>query len=432
MPTHIRKVRKPWFLLTHSIRSRVFFSFVCFFSFSSQKKKRNRHNKNKYLKKNKFISFFSVTKSKERNEPKKEKPVAEEQCFALQNQMDVGKNEVFPLSVPLLCIRTRSAVTSLPCKGCGTLVSEVVRNSTLTRLRHPLPEVEGKESSHPEQVTETQYKKSHLLHFIKGGKTESLPCKGGGTNVPEGLLTKKKTAFTLAEVLITLGIIGIVAAMTMPALMQDYKYKEFDARFKVAQNVLNNAVSWFHARDRMIYGYTYCTTQNGSNDYEKCLEHGASEVFQTFFGEAFTSLYGAEKHHSEYNHIYKNFSGATEFYAVYIDDGHMQIPNGMSILFEVNGYSDEPIIHIDINGINEKPNRFGYDIFSFMIGKNDKVCPLGSSQCGIRLNYAENTTDFTKSKYCNPSSDSNLNGLTCGYFAVNDSNYFKKIMKKQK
>ncbi len=29
---------------------------------------------------------------------------------------------------------------------------------------------------------------------------------------------KKKNAFTLAEVLITLGIIGIVAAMTMPTL----------------------------------------------------------------------------------------------------------------------------------------------------------------------------------------------------------------------
>ena len=71
----------------------------------------------------------------------------------------------------------------------------MVRNSTLTRLRHPLPELEGKESSHPEPVTETQYKKSHLLHFIKGGKTESLPCKGGGTDVPEGLLTKKKAAF---------------------------------------------------------------------------------------------------------------------------------------------------------------------------------------------------------------------------------------------
>ena len=32
--------------------------------------------------------------------------------------------------------------------------------------------------------------------------------------------TQKKHAFTLAEVLITLGIIGIVAALTLPALIQ--------------------------------------------------------------------------------------------------------------------------------------------------------------------------------------------------------------------
>ena len=33
------------------------------------------------------------------------------------------------------------------------------------------------------------------------------------------------TAFTLAEVLVTLGIIGVVAAMTLPALVQNYKEK---------------------------------------------------------------------------------------------------------------------------------------------------------------------------------------------------------------
>ena len=32
-----------------------------------------------------------------------------------------------------------------------------------------------------------------------------------------------KQAFTLAEVLITLGIVGIVAAMTLPSLIQDYQ-----------------------------------------------------------------------------------------------------------------------------------------------------------------------------------------------------------------
>lgn len=35
-----------------------------------------------------------------------------------------------------------------------------------------------------------------------------------------------KTAFTLAEVLITLGIIGIVAAMTLPSIIQKQYQKE--------------------------------------------------------------------------------------------------------------------------------------------------------------------------------------------------------------
>ena len=40
----------------------------------------------------------------------------------------------------------------------------------------------------------------------------------------------KKTAFTLAEVLITLGIIGVVAAMTMPSLIANHKEKETVAK----------------------------------------------------------------------------------------------------------------------------------------------------------------------------------------------------------
>ena len=43
---------------------------------------------------------------------------------------------------------------------------------------------------------------------------------------------KMKTAFTLAEVLITLGIIGIVSAMTIPTLINNYKEKVRDNQFK--------------------------------------------------------------------------------------------------------------------------------------------------------------------------------------------------------
>ena len=43
-----------------------------------------------------------------------------------------------------------------------------------------------------------------------------------------------KKGFTLAEVLITLGIIGVVAAMTLPTLMQNYQKKVAVERAKKA------------------------------------------------------------------------------------------------------------------------------------------------------------------------------------------------------
>lgn len=47
-------------------------------------------------------------------------------------------------------------------------------------------------------------------------------------------VSKRKTAFTLAEVLITLGIIGIVAAMTLPGLIGAWKDKQFKTAYKKA------------------------------------------------------------------------------------------------------------------------------------------------------------------------------------------------------
>ena len=51
----------------------------------------------------------------------------------------------------------------------------------------------------------------------------------------------KKSAFTLAEVLITLGIIGIVAAMIMPMLIQKYKEQETVAKVKKFYSVFSQA-----------------------------------------------------------------------------------------------------------------------------------------------------------------------------------------------
>ena len=66
------------------------------------------------------------------------------------------------------------------------------------------------------------------------------------------LVSSKKPAFTLAEVLITLGIIGIVAAMTIPTLISNYKEKELVTKAKKALSQINNAVDM--ARAENSYG----------------------------------------------------------------------------------------------------------------------------------------------------------------------------------
>ncbi len=51
-----------------------------------------------------------------------------------------------------------------------------------------------------------------------------------------------KLAFTLSEVLITLGIIGVVAAMTIPALMNQANDVELKNKFKKEYSVFSQAI----------------------------------------------------------------------------------------------------------------------------------------------------------------------------------------------
>ena len=55
-------------------------------------------------------------------------------------------------------------------------------------------------------------------------------------------IRNRKAAFTLAEVLITLGIIGVVAAMTMPTLIMQHQKKVFATRVKQTYSIVSNAL----------------------------------------------------------------------------------------------------------------------------------------------------------------------------------------------
>lgn len=54
-------------------------------------------------------------------------------------------------------------------------------------------------------------------------------------------MKKEKSGFTLAEVLVTLGIIGVVAAITLPQLITNYKEKQRVTQLQKAYSVLQQA-----------------------------------------------------------------------------------------------------------------------------------------------------------------------------------------------
>ena len=88
-------------------------------------------------------------------------------------------------------------------------------------------------------------------------------------SVGGGNLAAPKLAFTLAEVLITLGIIGVVAAMTMPTLIQNYRRKVVEKKLYTTYNILQNMV-------RMS------AVDNG-DPYNWVLDNDDDEIFEKYF-----------------------------------------------------------------------------------------------------------------------------------------------------
>lgn len=86
------------------------------------------------------------------------------------------------------------------------------------------------------------------------------------------LPTKVKFGFTLAEVLITLGIIGIVAAMTIPTLISKNQKRVIEAKLKEDYSIIQQVIKSNEGNDvdmSMIL-------QDGNTDSQK-------EWFETYF-----------------------------------------------------------------------------------------------------------------------------------------------------
>ena len=167
-----------------------------------------------------------------------------------------------------------------------------------------------------------------------------------------------KKGFTLAEVLITIGIIGVVSALTLPTLIQDTQNKELEVRLKTTFNQMNQISQRFYA-DNGISFTEWASDRGNVLDY-------AAEFMKYYKGNLKASDYTYQDDIS--TAPYPMFLlGGQKSDSVLCDDGGFNSEVGGRLFFfnntppaGVNG----PIICVDINGY-QRPNTFGRDILYF-------------------------------------------------------------------
>ena len=171
-------------------------------------------------------------------------------------------------------------------------------------------------------------------------------------------VTAAKAAFTLAEVLITLAIIGVVAALTIPTLLNNYNDKVLETRYKKAVNIMTNGFKLMMSNEQVFDVKDLAIMQCSDIDcyldeYKKVFkivrDNSSPDIIQTF-GEEYTinnqkiSFAGNEK----YAPIFQTADGIS----------YMGMPQNGEIMF-----------YADLNGRSE-PNTFGKDMFMFSLSGN--------------------------------------------------------------
>lgn len=195
---------------------------------------------------------------------------------------------------------------------------------------------------------------------------------------------KKNIGFTLAEVLITLGIIGVVAALTIPTLINNYQKKVTLTRLKQSYSILQNAIlaSQVENGDTQTWGLSAYR-----KDYDDDTIGEVSKDVSSSICNKYLVPYLKTSEKPEYKSLKK--AGWDEIYDLSgekskrpsIDDTYYIIPlaNGSTIMANINGTENKQvyglIFYIDING-PQKPNVSGKDLFVMEL-------VLSSSQFGF-------------------------------------------------
>ena len=170
-----------------------------------------------------------------------------------------------------------------------------------------------------------------------------------------------KSAFTLAEVLVTLGIIGVVSAMTVPTLIQNHQRKTYVVQLHKFYNEMSQAL------------LQYQTDKNAVNLKEAGLNSNAAigDFIKKYFkvvndcGSIRTPCFGAD--------TYKKINGGIFTTSL---GNYLTIASGVSIAYAYvgneNGNGRFITFDIDINGA-KGPNVAGRDAFVLGVFSNGVI-----------------------------------------------------------
>ena len=186
-----------------------------------------------------------------------------------------------------------------------------------------------------------------------------------------------KKAFTLAEVLITLTIIGVIAALTIPNLMQNYRKQERISQIKTAYTILGNAAKlaiaehgspdgWYINRDEMTdsISKSFYLAKNYFVPYLKTQKICGARGYSQYF-EAGTGCFGNGGQSGNGEWYYLNNTNSSNAGSQYGSAWWytIQLENGMGVGIQYHGTWGAYII-VDVNG-PKGPNLAGNDVFGF-------------------------------------------------------------------
>jgi len=211
-----------------------------------------------------------------------------------------------------------------------------------------------------------------------------------------------KKGFTLAEVLLTLAIIGVVAALTIPAVVTKVTKDQYVTGLKKAYNTLKAVEREAIQEHGPMENWSWSTGGHGSDptaDFEKyflphldVLKNCGATTETGCFAEGLTDLDGGS---------WGDLNYAT-YYRIVTSDGMScaYYKYGNTASLSVRGW-----LYIDVNGL-KGPNRLGRDIFAFDVYPSN----LGIKPHGF---YAGNGVTPVPTSEVNTVCNTSRDGIFC-------------------